>query len=548
MRNIWVFAWMIALAGNMPAQGEPAGSNLPAQPIGATDLLAISVYGAPELTRTVRVSDDGLIRLPMLRRKIDALGLMPAQLETLLADALAEEEILVDPAVTVTIAEYHSRPISVAGAVRSPLTFQAVGKTTLLEALTRAQGLTEDAGLEILLTRPAKSGGAALVERIPVKKLLDESDPLWNVTLQGGEEVRVPQGGRVFVVGNVKHPGAYRVDGGGETTVLKAVALAEGLAPFATKDAYIFRPGTGGVSETGMSAGTRSEIPVELRKIMDRKSPDVELAANDILYLPAWTSANFFFRRGNDAQFWRAAVQAAAMSYDDPAPLIELADHREHNAVAALDRLGGTARLERGYLHFLIGAGRWEEAQAVAARLASRADSQDRELLMALVDRLIAANQGDGALAAWNRLEAKGRGGMVNGSFQREPSGHGFDWRIAAPPGVLTHWEPARMQFALTASTPDACRLFGQWVMLTPGRYRLRFGYRSEGLAEETGLRWTLLSAASPALVPGDRTAEWNFGVAKAGLHQLQLIYARVPGTTHKEGRVEFTSVGLEML
>lgn len=286
MRNIWVFAWMIALAGNVLAQGEQAGSNLPAQPIGATDLLAISVYGAPELTRTVRVSDDGLIRLPMLRQKIDARGLMPAQLETLLADALAAEEILVDPAVTVTIAEYHSRPISVAGAVRSPLTFQALGKTTLLEALTRAQGLTEDAGLEILLTRPAESGGAALVERIPVKKLLDVSDPRWNVTLHGGEEVRVPQAGRVFVVGNVKHPGAYRVDGGGETTVLKAVALAEGLAPFATKDAYIFRPGTGGASEIGVGAGTRSEIPVELRKIMDRKSPDVELAANDILYIP----------------------------------------------------------------------------------------------------------------------------------------------------------------------------------------------------------------------------------------------------------------------
>ena len=75
-------------------------------------------------------------------------------METLIAEALVEEEILVDPAVTVTIAEYHSRPISVAGAVKSPLTFQALGKTTLLEALTRAQGLSEEAGAEILLTRP----------------------------------------------------------------------------------------------------------------------------------------------------------------------------------------------------------------------------------------------------------------------------------------------------------------------------------------------------------------------------------------------------------
>ena len=45
-----------------------------------------------------------------------------------------------------------------AGAVKAPLTFQALGKTTLLEALTRAQGLSEDAGPEILLTRPAEAG------------------------------------------------------------------------------------------------------------------------------------------------------------------------------------------------------------------------------------------------------------------------------------------------------------------------------------------------------------------------------------------------------
>lgn len=262
----------------LAAQVEPAGTNLPAQAIGPADLLAISVYGAPELTRTVRVSPEGLIRLPMLREQVVVQGLMPAEVEKRIAAALAQEQILVDPAVTVTIAEYHSRPISVLGAVKAPLTFQALGKTTLLEALTRAQGLSEDAGPEILLTRTAGDGDATRVERIPVKKLIDAADAAWNVTLEGGEEIRVPQAGRVFVAGNVKHPGAFRMDGAGETTVLKAVALAEGLAPFATKDAYIFRSGHG-------SDGGRSEIPVALSKIMERAAPDVALAPNDILFI-----------------------------------------------------------------------------------------------------------------------------------------------------------------------------------------------------------------------------------------------------------------------
>jgi polysaccharide export outer membrane protein len=45
-------------------------ANLPAQPIGANDLIAVSVYDAPELTRTVRVSADGFIRLPILKQRV----------------------------------------------------------------------------------------------------------------------------------------------------------------------------------------------------------------------------------------------------------------------------------------------------------------------------------------------------------------------------------------------------------------------------------------------------------------------------------------------
>jgi len=281
IRFFLTIALAVRLAAQVGAQVENVGSNLPAQAIGPADLLAISVYGAPELTRTVRVSAEGSIRLPMLREKIDAQGLMPAEVETRIAAALAQEQILVDPEVTVTIAEYFSRPISVMGAVKAPLTFQALGRTTLLEALTRAQGLSEDAGPEILLTRTPGGGSAARVEHIPVNKLIDAADPAWNLTLAGGEEVRVPQAGRVFVAGNVKHPGAFRMDGAGETTVLRALALAEGLAPFATKDAYIFRPAPG-----VRGAGGRTEIPVALSKIMERAAPDVALAANDILFIP----------------------------------------------------------------------------------------------------------------------------------------------------------------------------------------------------------------------------------------------------------------------
>jgi polysaccharide export outer membrane protein len=296
----YVLAGVLAAVAALAQQPAPAesGANLPARPLGSEDLVSINVYGAPELTRSVRVSAEGFLRLPMLDRPVQVAGAMPAQVEQRIAAALVEEHVLIDPAVTVTIAEYHSRPISVAGAVRQPLTFPVYGKITLLEALARAQGLSAEAGGEILVTRPRLSSGEppsgempsgepAPVERVPVKGLIDAADPALNLTLAGGEEIRVPQLGRIFVVGNVRRPGGFPAGDGSGLTVLKAVALAEGLAPFSTKQAYIYRrPERSPPAAGRLESAPPQEILVELRKIMDRKSPDVALGPDDILYIP----------------------------------------------------------------------------------------------------------------------------------------------------------------------------------------------------------------------------------------------------------------------
>jgi polysaccharide biosynthesis/export protein len=148
-----VFA-LLAAAQTRPSVMEEVGkANLPAQKLGIDDLVAVSVYDAPELTRTIRVESDGAIHLPLLTEGVPAAGLLPRELEAGLREALKTGEILVDPVVKVTVVEYHSRPIAVMGAVRKPLTFQAEGAVTLLDALARAEGLTTDAGSEVLLSR-----------------------------------------------------------------------------------------------------------------------------------------------------------------------------------------------------------------------------------------------------------------------------------------------------------------------------------------------------------------------------------------------------------
>lgn len=306
---ILTVAAALAQQTTRPASNADLAANLPAQAVGPYDLIAVSVYDAPELSRTVRIGADGFIRLPMLKQRIKAQGLYPSDLETAIGQALRQEQILVDPFVTVTIAEYHSRPISVAGAVKMPLVFQAEGPTTLLEAIARAQGLREDASREILVSRsqPGPDGKPVLLtRRINVRSLIDEADPALNVKLNGGEEIRVPEVGKIYVVGNVKKPGAFPVQDGSDTTVLQMLALAEGLEPFANKQAFIYRQ---------EAAGRKNEIPVQIDKIMQRKSPDVPLTANDIFYVPDNKGRRLSFAALEKVLLFGSTAGATALVY-----------------------------------------------------------------------------------------------------------------------------------------------------------------------------------------------------------------------------------------
>jgi len=255
---------------------EPVTGNLPAQPLGASDLLALSVYNSPELSRLIRISAEGDINVPMVKERIPVAGLMPAEVEKRISAAFTKEGLLVDPAVTVTIVEYFSRPISVMGAVRKPLTFQASGPLKLLDALSRAEGLATSSGPDILVSRHDPAHGE-LIKRIPIRGLIDLADPELNLTLTGGEEIRVPEAGKVFVVGNVRKPGTFAIQDGSGLTVMKALAMSEGLMPYASKQAFIYRR---------ESAGNKTEIPIELKRLLDRKTADIPLEANDILYIP----------------------------------------------------------------------------------------------------------------------------------------------------------------------------------------------------------------------------------------------------------------------
>lgn len=282
LRVLLIASVTIALASGQRTglTGLSDSTSLPVQKIGPDDLLGLTVYDSAELTRNVRVGQDGTVRLPLLRQRLQVSGLWPAEVETVIAQALIREQVMVDPVVTVSVTEYRSRPIKVVGAVKHPITFQAFGDVTLLDAISRAEGLSDDAGPEILISKvqPGVDGKpAALVQRVPVKALIDAADPDMNLRLEGGEEIRIPDAGKIYVVGNVRKPGAFAIKDSAETSIMRLLALSEGLLPYSGKQAFIYRKET---------SGGKNEIPIDLERIIQRKSPDVTLIANDVLYIP----------------------------------------------------------------------------------------------------------------------------------------------------------------------------------------------------------------------------------------------------------------------
>ena len=254
--------------------------------IGPEDLLDISVFEVPELSRSVRVSASGEISLPLLGI-VQAAGHSPRQLEQLLTDRLRETYVR-DPQVSVFLKEYKSDPVSVVGAVKVPGLYQIQTQKSLIEVLAMAQGLSEGPqilpGRTIIIARKQRPGAveAADTLEIPIKALLQDSDAQWNVPIYPGDVIKVVPAGKFYVTGDVNQPGGFTLTDYDSVSAIQAVAMAGGTKKTASlKEAVIIRRDV---------AGNRVEEKGNLKQVLQGKSADAQLEANDILFVPGSVS------------------------------------------------------------------------------------------------------------------------------------------------------------------------------------------------------------------------------------------------------------------
>ncbi len=262
--------------------------------LGVGDLIELTVYDVPELTTKTRISSTGDIYCALIGPTHVA-GLTTEEAARLIESRLAT--FLKDPYVSLFVTEYASQGASVLGEVSKPGVYPVLGEQHLYDLISAAGGLTEKAGHSITVTHRSDPDNPVI---LPVSRNLSD-DPRSNVRVFPSDTIIVRKADIVYVVGDVGRPSALIMDAGG-LSVLKAVALAGGTTRTAKLGGVkILRKGPGGMSET----------PVELKKILQAKAPDLSLQADDILVVPS-SAGKILAGRALEAAMQAATILSVA--------------------------------------------------------------------------------------------------------------------------------------------------------------------------------------------------------------------------------------------
>ena len=240
------------------------------------------------VNKPYRIDPDGYISVPMLGR-IKAGGMTLGDFETELNKAASK--YIRDPQLVASVAEFHSQPISVVGAVNQPGAQQLQGKKTLMQVISMVGGFRTDAGNRVTIARELQWGAIPLpnakpdpsgkysVAEISISELLQGRHPQLNILIMPNDVITVHVAETVYVVGDVHKPGGFVLGEHKNMTVLQAVAMAEGIV--STSDSKHSR-----IIHHAEDEGQRSETPVNVKMILAGKAEDLPLDGGDILFVP----------------------------------------------------------------------------------------------------------------------------------------------------------------------------------------------------------------------------------------------------------------------
>lgn len=199
--------------------------------VGEGDVLKVLVYDNNDLTTTVRVSGEQMITIPLIGQ-VNVKGLSISQIADKIKNLLADG-FIVNPHVSIFIEEYRSRNVTILGQIKKPGLYELREETTLLELLSTAGGVNDDAGGDAIIKRRQSSEKKGVkIIKVDIDRLLKEGDTTLNVPLMDGDSIYISKADLFYINGQVKKPAAYRCDP--EITLFKAVTMAGGFTDIAS--------------------------------------------------------------------------------------------------------------------------------------------------------------------------------------------------------------------------------------------------------------------------------------------------------------------------
>lgn len=262
---------LVSLAAAAMAQQATLAPPAAKQRLEPGDLIAVSVFEAPELATEVRLDPRGAITMPQAGR-VELAGMTAAEAGAAIAARLGRHYLL-HPQVEVTVRQFAAEPVAVLGAVGHPGVYSARLYPDLASLLAAAGGVAAASGNRVLLSH---AGSAQPALSVDATALLQQAAP--RVPMEAGDTVRVEPASAVYIGGAVAKPGAYRMPASG-LTLLEALLLAGGAGPNARlAGARIVHHGAAGWNQTQW---------VDARPVVAGRAADPALRPLDLVYIPS---------------------------------------------------------------------------------------------------------------------------------------------------------------------------------------------------------------------------------------------------------------------
>jgi polysaccharide export outer membrane protein len=167
---------------------KKAATTDPNYVIGAQDVLDISVWKEPDVSRVVPVRPDGKISLPLLN-DVQAAGLTPSQLAAQITDSL--KKYVTTPQVTVIVATINSQRVYILGEVTRPGAYPILPGMSVLQALSSAGGFTQYARVKSIFVRRFENG-KEVKDPFNYKDVINGKKPEQEILLKAGDTIVVP--------------------------------------------------------------------------------------------------------------------------------------------------------------------------------------------------------------------------------------------------------------------------------------------------------------------------------------------------------------------